>query len=283
MFERERQMEMEKMKTTTTGFLTQAVTMETLRSRQLMAQTSPREFMQRIFPTVNPNVLELVYQGCGGNLERAIEQIVSNGSAHGLQSAQQVAQQQQLAVQQRLAAVAAAATATAAAAAAATSSSAKQVAYPPQLVEQLKQAHSAFTPQIRAQQTLSQRPLPAHLASIYPAPYPATLLARMAYPTVVVPQPCSPGTGSQGADDLLTQRSAFQPSASSSSSPRSPTSESRNSLSPASLSPCGSRSGTFSDTEHSPIGKCKSPVVPAVAKSPLKFSVESIIGTSSSS
>ncbi len=44
---------------------------------QLLNQLGPKDFLQKIFPSVNPNVLELVYQGCGGSLERAIEQLVS--------------------------------------------------------------------------------------------------------------------------------------------------------------------------------------------------------------
>ena len=38
-------------------------------------QMAPREFLRSVFPVVNVNVLELVYQGCGGSLERAVEQI----------------------------------------------------------------------------------------------------------------------------------------------------------------------------------------------------------------
>ena len=45
--------------------------------RALLGNVSPRDFLQRIFPSHNPNVLELVWQGCGGNLERAIEQLAS--------------------------------------------------------------------------------------------------------------------------------------------------------------------------------------------------------------
>uniref|UniRef100_X1ZYE5 DMA domain-containing protein n=1 Tax=Capitella teleta TaxID=283909 RepID=X1ZYE5_CAPTE len=80
MFEREKRAEVEKVRVH--GIIQQAQsTVDPIRMRmQLMQQGvmgSPREFLQRIFPAANPNVLELVYQGCGGNLERAIEQIVS--------------------------------------------------------------------------------------------------------------------------------------------------------------------------------------------------------------
>ncbi|XP_002732510.1 doublesex and mab-3 related transcription factor 3, truncated-like [Saccoglossus kowalevskii] len=37
---------------------------------------APKEFLTRIFPDQSPSVLELVLQGCGGNLEKAIEQVV---------------------------------------------------------------------------------------------------------------------------------------------------------------------------------------------------------------
>ena len=61
---------------------------------------SPRDFLQKIFPTVNPNVLELVFQGCGGNLERTIEQLASSSSVsnvHASQLAQHAVLQQRLA------------------------------------------------------------------------------------------------------------------------------------------------------------------------------------------
>lgn len=50
---------------------------EIAKSRLLLGNMPPREFLQRVFPTHNPNLLELVWQGCGGNLERAIEQLAS--------------------------------------------------------------------------------------------------------------------------------------------------------------------------------------------------------------
>ena len=82
MFERERQVEAEKVKMmqsavghhlSPTGTTAAPAPIDPSKNRQLMGQLSPREFLQRIFPAVNPNVLELVWQGCGGDLERAIE------------------------------------------------------------------------------------------------------------------------------------------------------------------------------------------------------------------
>ncbi|XP_059151620.1 doublesex- and mab-3-related transcription factor 2-like [Physella acuta] len=45
------------------------------KSRALLGNTTPRDFLQRVFPAHNPRLLELVWQGCGGDLERAIEQL----------------------------------------------------------------------------------------------------------------------------------------------------------------------------------------------------------------
>ena len=87
MFERERQLELDKIKTA--GLNGQLLPLPGNRYRQLAARQSPKDFLQRIFPSINPNVLELVYQGCGGNLERAIEQLVTNVSAHSAQILQQ--------------------------------------------------------------------------------------------------------------------------------------------------------------------------------------------------
>ena len=108
MFERERQVEAEKVKMmqsavghhlSPTGTTAAAAPIDPSKNRQLMGQLSPREFLQRIFPAVNPNVLELVWQGCGGDLERAIEQIVSNNSMSNLHAAHMA---QQMALQHRL-------------------------------------------------------------------------------------------------------------------------------------------------------------------------------------
>ncbi|GFR82577.1 doublesex- and mab-3-related transcription factor 2-like [Elysia marginata] len=38
-------------------------------------QPSPKEFLQKVFPAHNPSLIELVWQGCGGDLERTIEQL----------------------------------------------------------------------------------------------------------------------------------------------------------------------------------------------------------------
>eukprot|EP00058_Branchiostoma_floridae_P020490 XP_002605980.1 hypothetical protein BRAFLDRAFT_126562 [Branchiostoma floridae] len=39
--------------------------------------TSPREFLVRAFPHVNPSFLELILQGCGGDLDRALEKVAA--------------------------------------------------------------------------------------------------------------------------------------------------------------------------------------------------------------
>ena len=49
-----------------------------LEAQHAFANLPPVEFLLRIFPMINPNVLELVYQGCGGNLEKTIEQLVNH-------------------------------------------------------------------------------------------------------------------------------------------------------------------------------------------------------------
>ncbi|XP_078657472.1 uncharacterized protein LOC144903333 [Branchiostoma floridae x Branchiostoma belcheri] len=42
--------------------------------------TSPREFLVRAFPHVNPSFLELILQGCGGDLDRALEKVAAGVS-----------------------------------------------------------------------------------------------------------------------------------------------------------------------------------------------------------
>ncbi|RUS73832.1 hypothetical protein EGW08_018400 [Elysia chlorotica] len=37
--------------------------------------SSPKEFLQKVFPSHNSSLIELVWQGCGGDLERTIEQL----------------------------------------------------------------------------------------------------------------------------------------------------------------------------------------------------------------
>lgn len=76
MFERERQIELQKCKphlpsppSTTCPSFSQSA--------------AAKEVLQRIFPTHNPSVLELVWQGCGGNIERAIERVASGISSVG--------------------------------------------------------------------------------------------------------------------------------------------------------------------------------------------------------
>lgn len=80
MYERERQEELAKTKSSTIGsqvIPNSGLNMDATRARQLLGNVTPREFLQRIFSTHNPNVIELVWQGCGGNLEKAIEQLAS--------------------------------------------------------------------------------------------------------------------------------------------------------------------------------------------------------------
>ena len=90
MYERERQLEMEKIKTAGIVAQNMAAHSQAGRFAQLGAgQHSPKQFLCRIFPSINPNVLELVYQGCGGNLERTIEQLVSNVNVQGARMLQQ--------------------------------------------------------------------------------------------------------------------------------------------------------------------------------------------------
>lgn len=102
MFEREKRAEAEKIRTT--GILAQSAYLDPMRSRHLLGNSSPREFLQKVFPTANPNVLELVYQGCGGNLERTIEHLVSTAKAANFQAAQWSHHQQLLLQQMNLAA-----------------------------------------------------------------------------------------------------------------------------------------------------------------------------------
>ena len=185
---------------------------EALRSRQLLGQGSPREFLQRIFPTVNPNVLELVYQGCGGNLERAIEQLVSSGGGGAAAQAAAAAAAaaasnpglQQIAIQQRLAAAAA----MAAANKASMGNMTVPNGYPPQLLEQIKHSQSAFSPLLRPGMS-QQRPMTSHGGhpAMY-APYQA-LLQRLPYPLMMGAH-MMVGTTPHQQEELLSQRSAFQ-------------------------------------------------------------------------
>ena len=63
-------------------------------------QMAPREYLRSVFPVVNANVLELVYQGCGGSLERAVEQIAhTQRTAHAQQHAKLVGHVMQMAPQ----------------------------------------------------------------------------------------------------------------------------------------------------------------------------------------
>ena len=42
---------------------------------QPQGTSSPKEFLQKVFPAHNASLIELVWQGCGGDLERTIEQL----------------------------------------------------------------------------------------------------------------------------------------------------------------------------------------------------------------
>lgn len=78
MFERERQAEMVKQRQTGIQQLPPSSAIDVSKSRLMLGNSSPRDFLHRIFPAHNPNVLELVWQGCGGSLEKTIE-IVARG------------------------------------------------------------------------------------------------------------------------------------------------------------------------------------------------------------
>ncbi|XP_014675559.1 PREDICTED: doublesex- and mab-3-related transcription factor 2-like [Priapulus caudatus] len=49
---------------------------------------TPQDFLMRTFPQLNASVLELIYQACGGDLQKTIEKIVisSSGAAYSLDS-----------------------------------------------------------------------------------------------------------------------------------------------------------------------------------------------------
>lgn len=68
--------------------------------KTLASGVNAREFLLRTFPKHNPSVLELVYQGCGGNLQKTVEQIVSYsrcpGAINNAQNLPQVALKAQL-------------------------------------------------------------------------------------------------------------------------------------------------------------------------------------------
>lgn len=164
------------------------------RSRQLLGQLGPREFLQRIFPTANPNVLELVYQGCGGSLEKTIEQLVSNNAVSQMQAAHFAQQQALLHQQGKL--------------------------LQPSAAHQ-KQPSAFVRP--AGNHVSPVRPPPAHmglqgLQAAYLA-YPLLPMAgRLPYPFLI---PKMPDSGSHGiiasnanaAKELLEEKSAFHPRA----------------------------------------------------------------------
>ncbi|XP_012939103.1 uncharacterized protein LOC101850961 [Aplysia californica] len=54
-----------------------------LLDHRLHDRSMSREFLMKVFPHHNPNLVELVFQGCGGNLERTIEQLASEFKCNG--------------------------------------------------------------------------------------------------------------------------------------------------------------------------------------------------------
>ncbi len=292
-----------------------AVDAAAVKSRHLMGQLSSREFLQRIFPAVNPNVLELVWQGCGGNLERAIEQIVSNNSMSNLHAAHMA---QQMALQHRLMAAQMAAVAggklpgggalppgaasrshsgpkctvadsgTPVCQAALQKSTAQQP--PPPAVKPVGSSESAFTAPVGKPGLVAPAfpgfPVghPAALAGLYSyQAAQAALMARVCPPNgqagvVVPPQPQhgalpNNATPLEQHGDLLAQKSAFS-SHRPCDSARSPAAQSASSPGSSSASPRSADSGT----PAAPSPSIGSPQSSDGAKSPIKFSVESIIG-----
>ncbi|XP_064625288.1 doublesex- and mab-3-related transcription factor 2-like [Lineus longissimus] len=76
MIERERQVEIQKQNAKASenrNGATQSQTTGTLQAA--LSHSNPREVLQRLFPALNPNVMELVFQGCGGNLSKAVEHL----------------------------------------------------------------------------------------------------------------------------------------------------------------------------------------------------------------
>lgn len=61
----------------TSGIPINASMIETQRA---FTNISPKEFLMRFFPSINPHVLELVFQGCGGNIEKCIVQLMNQGN-----------------------------------------------------------------------------------------------------------------------------------------------------------------------------------------------------------
>ncbi len=275
--------------------------MDGTKIRQLVRQQNPRDFLQRIFPTVNPNVLELVWQGCGGNLERAIEQIVSSSSMSNMHAAHMA---QQVALQHRIF------TAQMAAVSNANRPPTKPMsAFSQAAVVKNSEAKKIETPAV-------PHGLPIHVLGHPMAPHgmamghPAVLglyayqtsnaasqakMQTMLYPGgSPLPMPLqrnSPNSGepSLNTEQILAQKSAFtsKPLSSrdpadfygagpeSSSSPsRSSTCSSRNS----SLSEAASPSSDLSITEPNALQNKGLPNLPDATKFPIKFSVERIIG-----
>lgn len=213
MLERERHLEAEKIKHS--GAVLAAAVMDPSRSRQLLGHMAPRDFLQRIFPTVNPNVLELVFQGCGGNLERTIEQLASSAAITQIHSAHILYQQRLLQMQSSM-----------------VPSSPRSTGSPPSGQSPLRvgQSNSAFTPHVRSQ---GQGVPPTNPSQVF---NPAQMGALCGSYQALVSSMANPGVGGQprphpqvSKTELLSQRSAFQnispgspPATSSPRSPRTP-------------------------------------------------------------
>jgi hypothetical protein len=76
MIERERQVEIQKQNANVSESRSSAAHNHTTGTLQTaLSHSNPREVLQRLFPAVNPNVMELVFQGCGGHLSKAIEHL----------------------------------------------------------------------------------------------------------------------------------------------------------------------------------------------------------------
>ena len=253
MYERERQVVSEKMRSNPGPPPTPpAAPTSPIEAASVARQMAPREFLQRTFPMVNPNVLELIWQGCGGNLEKAIEQIVSNSAIstmHATYMAQTNALQQRLMANMVPGAAKLPAAMYPASFPGVTPGAAPQMS----LCQPLKGSpNSAFTPNVRSHPVAppahNQGPPSASPPFVSPVAYSAAAL--LASRGVALPD----------------HRSAFQ--CTPLRSPRSPDSVSSTSSSPSSSS----------FEKPSPTSSASSPVTSMPSKSPIKFSVESIIG-----
>nr|VCU79644.1 Dmrt11E [Euperipatoides kanangrensis] len=91
MYERERPCDSLKTIEKLNGSSVSQETSHNIANHVLVNNINAREFLTRTFPYHNPSVLELIWQGCGGNLERAIEQIATGLKHLNLQSSNNIA------------------------------------------------------------------------------------------------------------------------------------------------------------------------------------------------